>query len=321
MLGFPDAQILDITGPMEVFSRTARWMQDRGIARELVYEVELVSIERGSFATSSGVRLIAERAYRDVAEADTLLICGGRGSSAVMKDPDLLRWLRHMSPKVGRLGSVCTGALILAQTGLLGRKAATTHWRFTEQLANIDSSIQIHSNQIYVRDGHIYTSAGVTAGMDMALAMVQDDWGQPTALGVAQELVMFLKRPGGQSQFSSQLIAQFSEDDKLRELQLWMLEHLDQNLTVKRLAAQVAMSERNFARRFTASAGMTSAHYVTHIRLEAARRKLEEDNLNISEVARRCGFGTRESMRRTFVTRLGVSPSDYRERFRSATLD
>ena len=171
-----------------------------------------------------------------------------------------------------------------------------------------------------MKDGKLYTSAGVTAGMDMALAIVEEDWGQPAALAVAQALVMFLKRPGGQSQFSAHLAAQFSEDDKLKELQLWMLDHLEQDLSVPRLAAQTAMSERNFARRFASTVGMTPAQYVSKIRLESARRKLEENDLQISQVARRCGFGTDETMRRTFVAELGVSPSDYRDRFRSATI-
>jgi len=178
--------------------------------------------------------------------------------------------------------------------------------------------IQIQPDAIYVRDGNLYTSAGVTAGIDMALAMIENDWGQPTALAIAQELVMFLKRPGGQSQFSSHLAAQFSEDDKLRELQLWILDHLDRDLSVQELATRMAMSERNFARRFTASVGLPPAHYVARARLEAARRKLEENNLRISRVARCCGFGTEETMRRAFVAELGVSPSDYRDRFRSS---
>lgn len=318
MLGYPDAQILDITGPLEVFSRAARWLCDKGMTRNEVYQVELVASKAGSFATSSGIRLVAERAYAQVTRADTLLISGGRGTQAVMVDAGLLAWIRRMKPKVKRLGSVCTGALILAHAGLLDRKSATTHWEYTDQLAGIDPSIRIQRDDIYVRDGNIYTSAGVTAGIDMALAMVEEDWGQPTALGVAQELVMFLKRPGGQSQFSSQLAAQFSEDDKLRELQLWILDHLQEDLSVPKLAARAAMSDRNFARRFAQTVGVTPAQYVSTARLEAARRKLEENNLNISQVARRCGFGTQETMRRSFVSELGVSPSDYRERFRGA---
>jgi len=319
MLGYPDAQILDITGPLEVFGRTDRLLRDKGISRTPAYTIELVGLEPGAFACSSGIRLMAERGYREVSGADTLLIAGGIGCKRVMQDESVLRWIRRLAPKVQRLGSVCTGSLILARAGLLDGRSATTHWDDTDDLVRISPSIKVERDAIYVRDGNIYTSAGVTAGIDMALAMVEEDWGQSVALAVAQMLVMFLKRPGGQSQFSGHLAAQFSEDDKLRELQLWMLDHLQQDLSVPRLAARVAMSERNFARRFTQTVGMTPAAYVSKIRLEAARRKLEENDLHISQVAQRCGFGTQETMRRTFIAELAVSPSDYRERFRGVT--
>ncbi len=319
MLGYPDAQMLDITGPLEAFARSSRLLSARGISRIPAYSVEVVSLKAGPFATSSGVQLVAAQAYRDVTSADTLLIAGGYGHLDLMADPEVLAWICRMARKVKRLGSVCNGALILAKTGLLDGRSATTHWDDVEELLRIGPSIKVQPDAIYVRDGNIYTSAGITAGIDMALAMVEEDWGQPVALATAQLLVMFLKRPGGQSQFSAQLAAQFSEDDKLRELQLWMLEHLQQDLSVPKLAARVAMSERNFARRFTGSTGMTPAAYVSKIRLEAARRKLEENDLQVSQVARRCGFGTQETMRRCFVAELGIPPSDYRERFRGAT--
>ncbi len=318
MFGYADAQTLDVMGPLEVFARTARWLQDHGLTREAAYSTELVSLKPGLFPVSSGVKLLAERGYREVSRADILLVAGGYGYRPILQDAGVLGWLRRMAPRVSRLGSVCNGALILAKAGLLDGRSATTHWDDIVELEQTSPRIRVQRDAIYVRDGRLYTSAGVTAGMDMALAMVEEDWGQRVALAVAQALVMFLKRPGGQSQFSAQLAAQFSEDDKLRELQLWMLDHLDQDLSVPRLAARVAMSERNFARRFTASVGVTPAQYVSNIRLEAARRKLEENDMQVSQVAHRCGFGTHETMRRTFVTELGVSPRDYRERFRSA---
>jgi transcriptional regulator GlxA family with amidase domain len=171
---------------------------------------------------------------------------------------------------------------------------------------------------IYIRDGAIYTSAGVTAGMDMALAMLEEDWGTPVALAVARELVLFLKRPGGQSQFSDHLAAQFSEDGALRDLQLWMLEHLQEDLSVGRLAARAAMSERNLARHFVATTGVSPGQYVRQLRINAARQKLEQTPLQVSQIARRCGFGSEESLRRNFVSVLGVSPAAYRERFRGA---
>jgi transcriptional regulator GlxA family with amidase domain len=247
-----------------------------------------------------------------------LLISGGYITCDVMDDVEVLDWVRRMSSRVMRLGSVCTGAMVLAKAGVLNNRRATTHWGDVEELSKVHPSIRVDPDAIYVRDGNIYTSAGITAGIDMALAMVEEDWGQPAALGVAQNLVMFLKRPGGQSQFSNYLAAQFSEDDKLRELQLWMLNNIGKDLSVTKLAARVAMSERNFTRRFTADVGMTPARYVSTIRLEAARRKLEETDLRISEIVGRCGFGTHETLRRAFISALGVSPSDYRDRFRSS---
>jgi transcriptional regulator GlxA family with amidase domain len=317
MLGYRDAQVLDVTGPLEVFSRTSRWVCDKGLHRGDAYTIELVAERAGPMITSSGLQLVAARPYRRVTQADTLLVAGGIGCRRAMQDRALLQWLRRVGPKVARLGSVCTGSLILARAGLLENRSATTHWSYVAELRRVSSSIDVQADAIYVRDGNVYTSAGVTAGIDMALAIVEEDWGQPVALAVAQELVMFLKRPGGQSQFSSHLAAQFCEDDKLSELQLWILANLDNDLSIAILAERAAMSERNFARRFAESLGATPARYVAHVRLEAARRKLEEGDLRISQVAQHCGFGSAESLRRTFVDNLGVSPRDYRERFRT----
>jgi len=319
MVAYPDVQILDVTGPLEVFSRASRWMQEHGIRRELAYRVEVVAPRAGAFSTSSGVRLVAERSYREVARADTLLVAGGRGHSAARGNAELLAWLTRMAARVPRLGSVCTGALILAACGLLQGRRATTHWAYLQELHQRIGN-GVCQDAIYTRDGNLYTSAGVTAGMDMALAMLEADHGNAVALGVARELVMFLKRPGGQSQFSDHLAAQFSEDAGLRELQLWMLEHLDHDLSVPRLAEKLTMSERSLARRFVDGIGMAPGHYVRHLRLNAARRKLEQTNLPLGQIARRCGLGTPETLRRSFVTALGVTPGAYRERFRGASV-
>src|SRR5215469_14436801 len=316
MVAYPDVQILDVTGPLEVFSRASRWMQHNGIRRDLAYRVEVVAPRAGAFSTSSGVRLVAERSYREVARADTLLVAGGRGQTAARGDTELLAWLTRMTARVPRFGSVCTGALILAACGLLEGRSATTHWAYLEELHQLIGN-GVCQDAIYTRDGNLYTSAGVTAGMDMALAMLEEDHGNAVALAVARELVMFLKRPGGQSQFSDHLAAQFSEDAGLRELQLWMLGHLDQDLSVPRLADRIAMSERSFARHFADGVGLAPGHYVRQIRVTAARRKLEQTDLTLQQVARRCGFGTPESLRRSFLAALGVSPGAYRERFRA----
>ena len=318
MVAYPDVQILDVTGPLEVFSRASRWMQDQGIRRDLAYRVEVVAPRAGAFATSSGVRLVAERSYREVTRADTLLVAGGRGHIAARQHAEFLAWLTRMAARVPRFGSVCTGALILAACGLLEGRRATTHWAYLEELHQLIGNGVCH-DAIYTRDGNLYTSAGVTAGIDMALAMIEADHGNAVALAVARELVMFLKRPGGQSQFSDHLAAQFSEDAGLRELQLWMLEHLDQDLSVPRLAARLAQSERSFARHFADGVGMAPGHYVRHLRLNAARRQLEQTNLPLAQIARRCGLGTPETLRRSFIAALGVAPGAYRERFRGAS--
>ena len=317
MLAYPNAQVLDITGPLEVFGRAARWIRDHGLSRELVYHVEIVAARAGPFATSSGLRLVAERGYRSVRSADTLLVAGGVGHREATADAALHKWLQAMAGKVIRLGSICNGALILAAAGLLNGRRATTHWAFLRDLQK-SLGVAVCDDAIYIRDGNRYTSAGVTAGMDMALAMLEEDWGTPIALAVARELVLFLKRPGGQSQFSDYLAAQFSEDSTLKGVQLWILEHLAEDLSVARLAERACMSARNFARHFNHSVGMAPGQYVRQLRINAARRKLEQTPLRVRQIAQRCGFGTEESLRRSFVASLGVSPAAYRERFEGA---
>ncbi len=317
MLAYPNAQVLDITGPLEVFGRAARWLRDHGLSRELVYRVEIVAARSGPFATSSGMRLVAERGYRSVRSADTLLVAGGVGHREAAADAALHTWLQAMAGKVTRLGSICNGALILAAAGLLKGRRATTHWAFLRDLQR-SLGAGVCDDAIYIRDGNRYTSAGVTAGMDMALAMLEEDWGTPVALAVARELVLFLKRPGGQSQFSDYLAAQFSEDSTLKGVQLWMLEHLAQDLSVAHLAERACMSSRNFARHFKHSVGMSPGQYVRQLRINAARRKLEQTPLRMRQIAQRCGFGSEESLRRSFVAALGVSPAAYRERFEGA---
>jgi transcriptional regulator GlxA family with amidase domain len=318
MFAYPDAQVLDITGPLEIFGRAARLLRDRGITADLPYAVEVVAREAGPLRTSSGIRLIAERSCHEVRAADTLLVTGGVGFRSAMEDESVLTWIRGMATRARRVGSICTGAMVLARTGLLDGRRATTHWAYCDEFADSASVAEVCADSIFVRDGNIFTSAGVTTGMDMALAMVEEDWGQPIALAVAQELVMYLKRPGGQSQFSRQLAAQFSDNDRLRDLQMWMLENLDADLTVPTLARRVAMSERNFARRFVEAVGLAPGKYVEQARVEAARRRLEQTDHDVARIAARCGFGSAETMRRAFIKHLAIPPSEYRARFRTA---
>ncbi len=318
MLAYPDAQILDITGPLEVFARTARWLSDHDMTSEPAYRVELLAERAGPLRTSSGLELVAQRAYRDAGPIDTLLVTGGLGFRRAGTDPALRAWLVEQAGRVKRLGSICTGSIVLAQAGLLDHHRATTHWAYCAELAKAGDDLAVDADAIYVRDGKLYTSAGVTAGMDLALAMVEEDWGQPVAVAVARELVMYLKRPGGQSQFSGHLKAQALESSRLQQTVLWILDHLDQDLTVAAMAAHAAMSERSFSRRFAEQAGVTPARFVAEARVRAARRKLEQTGLPIETIAARCGFGSSETMRRAFLRELGISPSSYRDRFRSA---
>lgn len=317
-VAFPDVQVLDVTGPLEVFGRAARLLVERGMRRDLAYSVEIAGPAAGPVVTSSGIKIVADRRFRDVRRnIDTLLVAGGRGSSRAAQDPSLRAWLTRIAPRVRRLGSVCTGTFILAAAGLLDGRRATTHWASCDRLARTYPRIRVESDPIFIRDGNIYTSAGVTSGMDLALAMVEEDFGRQIALGVARQLVMFLQRPGGQSQFSSQLAVQTADRQPLRELVAWIADHLDRDLSVPALADRAAMSPRHFARVFAAELHMTPARFVERQRVEAARRRLEESGDGVERIAATCGFGSAEVMRRAFLRTVRVSPTDYRNRFRS----
>jgi transcriptional regulator GlxA family with amidase domain len=316
MVAFPDAQILDVVGPLEVFSRAGRLLSDEGRRGPPPYAVEILASSRGTVVTSSGIGLVVSRSFGEVRGGiDTLFVAGGRGVEAALRDERLVRWLKRMSARVGRLASVCTGAFILAEAGLLEGKRAATHWNSCQRLAERYPGVTVDPDPIFVRQQRIYTSAGVTAGMDLALALVEEDHGLQAARDVARELVLFLKRPGGQSQFSAQLQMQMADRRPLAELQSWIADHLQADLSVAVLARRVAMSPRNFARVFTRSVGITPARYVEKLRVEAVRRRLEETRSTVDEVAAECGFGTRESMRRAFHRTLRVSPTAYRSHF------
>ncbi|MGQ0805660.1 MAG: GlxA family transcriptional regulator [Actinomycetota bacterium] len=305
VLAFPGMQSLDVAGPVEVFAAAGD------------YDVEVVAPTAGRVAAHSSLELYVERALADVrGPLDTLLIAGGEGTPAVMTDADLLATVRALAPASRRLASVCSGAFVLAGAGLLDGRRATTHWGSCDLLTRMYPGVTVEPDSIFVRDGDVWTSAGVTAGIDLALAMVEDDLGRDIALEIARRLVVFLKRPGGQSQFSAQLAGQFADREPLRELQGWIADHVGDDLSVEHLAAEVAMSERNFSRAFHREVGMTPARFVERTRVDAARRQLEESTMSIDEIARRSGFGTAETMRRTFLRVLQVTPSDYRNRFR-----
>jgi transcriptional regulator GlxA family with amidase domain len=307
---FPGVQPIDAIGPGEVF-RTASRIDPPG------YSVELVAADPGP-VRSTTVGLAVDRTLAGCrGPIDTLVVAGGTGVPAAREDRRLVSWLGSAAKRSRRVCSVCTGTFLLGEAGLLEGRRVTTHWASCDLLAGEYPSVTVEPDRIYVRDGDLYTSAGVTAGMDLALALVEADLGRATALETARWLVVFVKRPGGQSQFSAQLAAQTAEREPLRELQDWIAGNLDADLSVPALAERAHMSERNFARAFRRELGMTPGAYVETARVEAARMALESSDTHVEIVARRNGFGTVETMRRAFHRRLGVAPADYRARFKS----
>lgn len=315
MLGFDGLQVLDVTGPLEVFSLASRLLLEQGRAGVAPYEVMLVAQRPGRVDSSSGLALVAARGWDQLGAVDTLLVSGGAGVHRVLDDGELLAWLRREAPRARRYGAVCTGALLLARAGLLDGRRVTTHWAFLRQLAELAPTARIQPDAIFVRDGRLWTSAGVTAGMDMALAIVEDDWGRSLALEVAHQLVMYLKRPGRHSQHSAALAAQSAlARGRFRDLMDWVFEHLDDDLSVQALAERVDMSPRHLSRSFREETGMTLAKFVEQARFEAARRWLAEGETPLESVAARCGFGSAETLRRVFHRRTGMAPAAYRLR-------
>jgi transcriptional regulator GlxA family with amidase domain len=307
---FDRLQTLDLTGPVEVFSTANR---ESGEAH---YGFEVVSSSGDDVVGTSGLRIGVDGAIGDVrGDIDTLLVVGGDGSAEAVGDEHLVRSVRRLARRSRRVASVCTGAFVLAAAGLLDGKRATTHWRSCDALAQLHPEVTVEPDPIFVRDGNVITSAGVTAGMDLALALVEEDLDRALSLAVARRLVVFLRRPGSQSQFSAQLAGQVAQRDPLRDAQQLIANHPDADLSVAALARHVGMSERNFARCFRDEVGMTPARYVEQVRLETARRLLEETDESIEAIARATGFGTAETMRRTFVRALSTNPNDYRKRF------
>ena len=314
IVAFPGAQVLDVTGPWEVFALANR----AGGARAPRYAVSVVAPSAGTVATSGGLALVAQRTLAQASgPVDTLIVAGGEGTRPHLRDVRLVRWIARAARRARRVASVCTGAFLLAEAGLLDGRRATTHWAMCDALARRFPAVRVERDPIFVRDGHVFTSAGITAGIDLALQLVEEDCGRDVALTVARWLVMFLRRPGGQSQFSAQLSAQLAERDGLRDVQGWIAEHPEAELTVPALARRAHMSPRNFARAFRRETGVTPAAYVEAQRVEAARRLLETTTGNVAAVASACGFARPETMHRAFRRVLGVAPAQYRQHFRT----
>jgi len=318
ILLYPGVQSLDVTGPLEVFAG-AREALAAGGWSDPGYEITTIARSPRPVRSSSGLRIVPDGPLPRAGEAiDTLIVPGGRGREVAAADETLIRWLARAPRSCRRVAAVCTGSFLLAAAGLLDGRRATTHWAFAHSLACEFPAIDVDADPIFIRDGAIWTSAGVTAGLDLSLAMVEQDLDRETALLIARHLVMFLRRPGNQSQFSATLHAQQPRAEPLREIQRAVLEDVAGEHTVESMAARAHMSPRNFARAFRAQTGVTPARYVESVRLEAARRWLEESGEPISAVARACGFGTAETMRRSFLRALQVGPSEYRRRFQTA---
>ena len=346
ILCFPSVQMLDVTGPSEALSIAER-------IRPGSYDIELLSSRSGSSASarasgsaaarasgsaaamdvngvpgaceaiesSSGLKLLPDSSIAGHAgEIDTLLVAGGRGVREALKDELLIEWIRQTAARCKRVASVCTGAFLLAEAGLLDGRKATTHWSACKALASSYPQVSVEIDPIFVRDGNVSTSAGVTAGIDLALSLVEEDLGGEVSLQVAKTLVLFMRRPGGQAQFSSALLSQRVKPGSLGDLQTWMIDHLDADLTVTALSERVHMSPRHFARVFAAETGLTPGRYVESLRLERAQLLLESTARTIEEIAACCGFGTVETLRRAFSRRLAVTPSDYRARFRETAI-
>ena len=300
---FDRLQQLDATGPFEVL-------------RAGGHDVELASRDGEPVRSESGLVLGVDRSLPSVrGPLDILLVAGGGGVDTAMFDPVVLDAVRRLAPESRWVASVCSGAFVLAEAGLLGGRRATTHWQRCASFAERYPDITVETDPIFVRDGNVWTSAGVTAGMDLALALVEEDAGPEVALAIARRLVMYVQRPGGQAQFSVALRAQRADRNVLRDLQAWLPEHLELDLSVEELARRAAMSPRHFARAFAAETGVTPARYVEDLRVEAARRLLERTRHQIDDVAATCGFGTAETMRRAFLRSVRVPPSEYRRRF------
>lgn len=304
----PPVAELDLVGPLQVFNSVNR------LAGRPIYTIEVVTNADELMVEGEGgvLTFLARHHFSKVEGAcDSVLLVCGVGSRSV-RDPALSTWLKTMAAKSRRLGAVCAASLLLAEAGLLNGRRATAHWKFAQELATQYPRVAVEHEPLWVKDGNIYTSAGLSAGIDLALAWVEEDCGAALAHEAARELVLFLRRPGGQPQVSISLASQASEMSSIRELQIWIAEHLGTRLSVEDLASHASMSRRNFERVFTREVGTTPSQYVLQTRVEAARRYLERTDMSLKQVASNTGFGTVDVMRRAFTRLLGISPSCYR---------
>ncbi len=314
LLTVPPVEELDLIGPVQVFGTTNRLLGKR------VYQFEIANSGKELLIRGeSGLSLVADAFYRSLkGEFDSLLIVCGVGSR-LTRDAALFDWMRNAATKVRRLGAVCVGSFLLAQAGLLDGRRATAHWKCGREMAKRFPKVKVESEPVWVKDGNIFTSAGISAGIDLALAWVEEDFGSSVAHEVARELVLFVRRPAGQTQVSVSLSAQASEVKTIQQIQVWMAENLHKKLSAEILAKRAAMSLRNFERVFAREVGLTPARYILRLRVESARRQLEQTERAINQIALLCGFGGADVMRRAFVRSLAITPSQYRNKISIAS--
>lgn len=310
LLAYDDMNLLDLSGPLQTLATANR------MAGKLCYETIVASARGGSIVTGAGlpVTTVALDSLDGVA-IDTLIACGGCKGEVYWAEPALAAWIAQRAGDVRRLCSVCTGAFLLAAAGQLHGRRVATHWQWAERLQQLHPSLQVDADPLFIQDGAVWTSAGVTAGIDLTLALIEADFGHQLAIETARQLVMFIKRSGGQSQFSVPLAAQTQDSGTFADLHAWIAAHLDADLSVERLAEQARMSPRTFARTYGANVGRTPAKTVEAMRLEAACRALETTDMPLKSIAALVGYGDEQNLRRVFLRQLGVSPTQYRGRF------
>ncbi len=313
IVGYQDMMALDLAGPLEAFG-SARIENAKG-TYEPCYKVTIAALGAKSFSSESGLRMTAACSLSSLRGVDTLIIPGGRAMREPATSAKLAEWIGHSVRDTRRIATVCTGIYGLAATGLLNGRRVTTHWMFCRDLAERYPKIKVDANALYIRQGKFYTSAGVTAGIDLSLALIEEDFGPQVALAVARELVVYVKRPGGQEQYSEPLKFQAEASGRFADLAPWMVAHLERDLSVERLAEQVCLCPRQFSRRFKDEFKSSPAAFVQRLRLDEARKRLSTAESSVESVARSVGFQDPDSFRRAFVRRFGVAPSTFRGRF------
>ncbi|MET0226183.1 MAG: helix-turn-helix domain-containing protein [Dokdonella sp.] len=313
VLGFDGINGLDLVGPLEAFAHAA--YVDAAQAARQSYEVFVIGLTKKAFSGESGMRFLPHCSLADAPALDTLVIPGGAGLRVEATTRKVAGWVATRAPRLRRIASVCTGVFGFAPTGLLDGRRVATHWRFADAVAKRFPKLQVDGAAIFIKDGPYYTSGGVTAGIDLALALIEEDLGPRAALAVARELLVYVKRPGGQEQYSEPLRFQARAADRYADLIAWIGAHLERDLSIAALAERTHLSPRQFARRFAAAFGSTPADYVENVRLGEARRRLADADSAIEQIARSVGFNSADSFRRAFERRFGIAPSAYRERF------